>query len=217
MTVKLAGVTVLMMLWGCAATRMSRAPQPQTAAPPVSASVPAPPPSVAAPAAETQVPPAAPPSPTWPATPAPAAVPAAHPTARRPATPPATAPAASTESHAATTPAIASPAKVDAAKPGPPELDLGSLEQHLKDTRAIGLFTKLSLKNQVDDLLSEFRAFHQGSSKVPPAELRQKYDLLILKVLSLLQDGDPQLATAVASSRNAIWGILMDPNKFSKI
>jgi hypothetical protein len=101
--------------------------------------------------------------------------------------------------------------------PASPTLDLGSLEQRLKDTRAIGVFTKLSLKNQVDDLLSELRAFHSGSAKTPQAELRQKYDTLIIKVLTLLQNGDPQLATAVASSREALWGVLMDPKKFSQI
>ena len=102
-----------------------------------------------------------------------------------------------------------------AAKSSP--LDLNSLEQRLKDTRAIGVFTKLSLKNQVDDLLSEFRAFHKGAAKAPQSELRQKYDLLIMKVLSLLQNGDPQLASAIASSREALWGILMDPQKFANI
>jgi hypothetical protein len=102
-------------------------------------------------------------------------------------------------------------------KPSTPALDLSTLEQRLKDTRAIGVFTKLSLKNQVDDLLAEFRAFHQSPTKTPPAELRHQYDLLMLKVLSLLQKGDPQLASVIASSREAIWGILVDPEKFSKI
>jgi hypothetical protein len=86
-------------------------------------------------------------------------------------------------------------------------LDLASLEQRLRDTHAIGVFTKLSLKNQVDDLLDEFRA----------AELRQRYDLLLLKVLTLLQDSDPPLASAISASREAIWGILTDREKFQKI
>jgi hypothetical protein len=47
--------------------------------------------------------------------------------------------------------------------------------------------------------------------------LRQKYDLLLLKVLSVLQDGDPALASAISASREAIWGILADPQKFSKL
>lgn len=101
--------------------------------------------------------------------------------------------------------------------PATPTLDLANLEQRLRDTRAIGVFTKLSLKNEVDDLLSEFRAQYKGSNKHPSAELRQRYDLLILKVLSLLQDSDPALAAAISSSREAIWGILADPDKFAKI
>ena len=96
-------------------------------------------------------------------------------------------------------------------------LDLKSLEQRLRDTRAIGVFTKLSLKNQVDDLLAEFRLLYQGPNKHPPAQLRQRYDQLLLKVLGLLQEGDPQLAAAIASSREAIWNILADPEKFAKI
>jgi hypothetical protein len=101
--------------------------------------------------------------------------------------------------------------------PAPPALDLAGLEQRLKDTHAIGLFTKLSLKNQVDDLLGAFRSFHGGQTQPPLAELRQRYDLLLLKVLTLLQDGDPPLASAISASREAIWGLLADRDKFQKI
>jgi hypothetical protein len=116
--------------------------------------------------------------------------------------------------------APAKPAIVVATTPKPPAtpaLDLAALEQRLRDTHAIGVFTKLSLKNQVDDLLDQFRGFYKGQIKIPLAELRQRYDLLLLKVLSLLQDADQQLASAIASSREAIWGILADRDKFAKI
>jgi hypothetical protein len=98
-----------------------------------------------------------------------------------------------------------------------PTLNLADLEQRLRDTHAIGVFTKLSLKNQVDDLLNELRTLYKSPDKRPSPELRQRYDLLLLKVLSLLQDSDPSLAAAISSSREAIWGILSDPEKFSKI
>jgi hypothetical protein len=96
-------------------------------------------------------------------------------------------------------------------------LDLAGLTQRLRDTNAIGIFTKLSLKNQVDDLLEEFRGFYNGQVKVQLPELRQRYELLLLKVVTLLQDADQPLAKAVASSREAIWNVLADPQEFSKI
>ena len=105
----------------------------------------------------------------------------------------------------------------DVAKQSPPALDLTSLQQRLKGTNAIGLLTKISLKNQVDDLLGQFRAFYQGKLKTTLAELRRPYDLLVLKVLSLLQDSDPSLASAIVASREAIWGILADPKKFATV
>ena len=102
-------------------------------------------------------------------------------------------------------------------KPGAPPLDLTALETRLKETKAIGVFTKITLKNQVDDLLDQFRAYYQGRVKTTLAELRQPYDRLLLKVLSLLQDGDPELARAIVASREAIWGILADPAKFATL
>ena len=105
----------------------------------------------------------------------------------------------------------------DVAKQIPPPLDLTSLTQRLKDTKAIGVLTKIALKNQVDDLLNQFRAFYQGKLKTTLAELRQPYDLLVLKVLSVLQDSDTALAAAIVASREAIWRILSDPAKFATI
>jgi hypothetical protein len=53
--------------------------------------------------------------------------------------------------------------------------------------------------------------------KVPLADLRQRYEQLLLNVVTLLQDSDEPLAKAVASSREAIWGVLADPKTFAKI
>jgi hypothetical protein len=99
----------------------------------------------------------------------------------------------------------------------PAPLDLTSLETRLKETNAIGVLTKIALKNQVDDLLDQFRAFYKGAVKTTLADLRQPYDLLLLKVLALLQDTDPALAAAIAASREAIWGILAYREKFAKV
>jgi len=96
-------------------------------------------------------------------------------------------------------------------------LDLNALKEQLKETKAIGTFTKLSLKNQVDDLLQQFRDYYQGRAKITMAQLRRSYDILLMKVLSLLQDADQKLASAIVSSREAIWGMLADPKKFATL
>jgi len=59
------------------------------------------------------------------------------------------------------TPAVtaAAAARAPTAAGATPALDLTGLEQRLRETHAIGLFTKLSLKNQVDDLLANSRIF----------------------------------------------------------
>ena len=95
-------------------------------------------------------------------------------------------------------------------------LDMSSLEKRLRETKAIGVFTKLSLKNQVDDLLEEFREFHRSRDQAMLGKLRQAYDLLLLKVLSLLQDDDPALARDISSSRDALWNVLTDRDRFER-
>ena len=118
---------------------------------------------------------------------------------------------------AAQLPKLETPAPALAKPEAPPTLDLKSLETRLKETKAIGVFTKLTLKNQVDDLLDQFRAFYQGRLKTSLAELRRSYDMLVLKVLALLQDADAPLASAIAASRESIWGILSNPAKFASV
>ena len=190
--------------------------KPQTQPPPVAAT----PETAKAPQTAKATPaPAKPPSPTSqaPATtskakPAPATTAKSAPSsATKPQPAPPKQAAAATPPKQATSPA---PPKQAAAAP---TLDLDGLEARLKQTKAIGLMTKLSLRNKVDDLLAQFRQHHAGKPMPTVAELRRSYDLLMMKVLSLLQDHDQQLASDILSSRERIWGLLADPNKFAAL
>jgi hypothetical protein len=157
------------------------------------------------------------PSPTKPTTP-PTAKPAA-PSPAKPTAPSTAKPATPNETTAK--PASPTPATPKAATPpATPKvsaLDLDALKAQLKATRAIGVFTKLTLKNQVDDLLDRFRDHHAGKNKATMTELRRSYDLLMMKVLSLLQDRDQRLASDIVASREAIWGLLADRQKFAAL
>lgn len=153
-----------------------------------------------------------------------AAAPAAGPSstdAPAPAAPSPAPPPASTKAVAkarapakSATPAAPPAPRKDAA---PPPLDLAALEARLRETSAIGMFTKIALKNQVDDLLDRFREHYAGTVKTSLAELRPPYDRLLLKVLAALQDEDPELAHAIVDSREPIWNILADPARFSTL
>ncbi|MCM2308846.1 MAG: hypothetical protein NDI91_15405 [Sulfuritalea sp.] len=112
---------------------------------------------------------------------------------------------------------IAPPAPTPVARKLEPPLDVAALKTRLRETRAIGAFAKLALSNQMDDLVREFRSLHLGGQSNSVAKLRHRYDLLVLKVLVLIQDGDPPLARTIAGSREAIWTILADPEQFKSV
>ena len=110
------------------------------------------------------------------------------------------------------------PQKPPAATPAaPPPLALTVLEQRLKETDAIGVFTKITLKNQIDDLLRRFKAHYEGDGNTTLAQLRQIFDQLLLKTHGLLKDDDPELAGAIMNSRESIWSVLADPVRFAKL
>ncbi len=94
-------------------------------------------------------------------------------------------------------------------------LDFSSLVTRLRKTSAISLLTKVAVKNESDDLLEEFRAYHTRKGIATLSDLRRSYDLLFHKLYSLLQDADPPLARDIDRSRAAIWELLADPRKFS--
>jgi hypothetical protein len=98
-----------------------------------------------------------------------------------------------------------------------PPLDLKALEQRLRNSKAIGLFTKITLKNQVDDLLDNFEEYYDGKSKHTIQDLRRSYDLLLMKVLSVVQDKDQPLASSIFASREAIWALLADRKTFATL
>lgn len=131
-----------------------------------------------------------------------------------PSKPPASRPATKATVGSGTAAAAAIPAP---ATPSAPPLDLKALVARLRETKAIGMFTKLALKNQVDDLLDRFREHYATQVKASVAELRPPYDRLLLKVLAAVQDEDPDLARAIVDSREPIWEILADPARFATI
>ena len=216
-----AVIVFLVLCSGCAhKTKPETQPQPVAAAPEASkpetskpeASKTVPTPNAKTPDSTSTAKPAPSTAKPTPSTATPAPSPAKPPTAKNaPTVKGQTPPEAGTS--AGNKPQPATPSRATAT----PTLDLEALKTELKQTKAIGLMTKLSLKNQVDDLLDEFRRHHAGKPTPTLAELRRSYDLLMMKVLSLLQDRDRKLASEIVSSREQIWGLLADPKKFATL
>ena len=205
-------VLLLLFSAGCAS---ATPPQPQVAATQPAASQPA----AATPEPAASQPVASEPTATPVTTPAPEAVRAPLPppnvrtpvpqAARRDSAPVATAPKPAAPAGAVSRAATAAPTAA-------PTLDVDALKARLRATTAIGVFTKISLKNKVDDLMQQFTKHYQGT-KPSMAELCLSYDLLMMKVLSLLQDGDKMLASDVVSSREAIWALLANEKTFTAL
>jgi len=131
--------------------------------------------------------------------------------------PPAEAPAPSPAPPAAPAPpAPAPPAPAPAPPPAEASLSLEELGQRIKQTPAIGTFSKLSLKNDLDDLVDGLRGYHerkQGNLE----DLHQRYEALVLKLMTLLEGDEPELALALGRSRERIWNRLVDPVEFAKL
>lgn len=143
----------------------------------------------------------------------------AKPAASKPPAKPAPAPARAPSTTAPNDRAVEAPAPpapaLAAAPPPPSDIDLEKLEAKLRDTDAIGFMTKLTLKNQIDDLVADFRAYHDGDRNNQLASLRERFNLLLMKVSSLLQEKDAPLQREIAGARDSLWAMLANPQQFA--
>src|SRR5687767_15147808 len=206
--VRLIGIALLAVAAACAGQQpvIAVAEPPPVEAVPVAEA----PPNVEAKDELLQVFPAAPEEPSAPVVEVvvPPAAAQKIPAAAKPATPAAKAP-----EKVAVAPDIA-PAPASPAKAAQPTLDIVALKARLRETKAFGMMTKIALQNQMDDLVKQFRAVHEGGKGASVTPLRAPYDALVAKVVGLLQERDASLARAIGGSREAIWDILSDPDKF---
>jgi len=103
-----------------------------------------------------------------------------------------------------------------AAPPAEPAISLEDLGARIKETPAIGTFSKLSLKNDLDDLVEGLRSYH-ARKEGDLDDLHQRYEALVMKLMTLLEDDEPDLALALGRSRERIWKRLVDPVEFAKL
>jgi len=96
-------------------------------------------------------------------------------------------------------------------------MDLDALKYGLRKSKAIGFFTKLELKSQVDKLMDDFDHYHRQDSGLSIDQLKDRFGLLLMKLLVLVQDGDPALHADIVNARAALWETLADPFQFAAI
>ncbi len=65
--------------------------------------------------------------------------------------------------------------------------------------------TKLKLSSDIKKLLGELKTFHVGNSSLTLKQKREHYDLLYMKVVTLVQKKDPELFHQLCNSWGPIW------------
>ncbi|MDQ7011358.1 MAG: hypothetical protein Q9M29_06005 [Mariprofundaceae bacterium] len=89
-------------------------------------------------------------------------------------------------------------------------LDMDMLVERLKQTRAIGFFTKLAIRNDVMDLIVLIDNYRKKSvleSKLN--DVRARFEGLFLKIVALLEN-DPDLSRDIYLAREKIWKSLLE-------
>jgi hypothetical protein len=96
-------------------------------------------------------------------------------------------------------------------------VDLSMLTIALTNTKAVGVFTKLRLKKDINKLLARFDDWHNGKSKFTLDQLEEQYNLLLMKIAALIHDKDLALHQKLCNAWAEIWLDLKDPEKFSQM
>ena len=95
--------------------------------------------------------------------------------------------------------------------------DLDTLVDRVSHSKHLGFFTKISLKQDIDQLLEGIRKYYNGTGETSLERARERYDVLVHKLIVLLQDKDQMLAKSIEDGREPLWTILSDEKKFAGI
>jgi len=87
--------------------------------------------------------------------------------------------------------------------------DMDALIERIKDSNAIGMFTKLALRSDALDIVDLIKVYRRQANRMSLNEVRARFDGLLLKVLVLLDD-DPVLSRDISMSREGIWKSLLE-------
>jgi hypothetical protein len=96
-------------------------------------------------------------------------------------------------------------------------LDLQMLSGALRDTKAVGTMTKIRLKSDINMVLTRLENWHAGKTKFTLDELEEQYNLLLMKIATLINDRDQVLHQQICNSWVGLWLDLKDPDSFRKI
>jgi len=89
-------------------------------------------------------------------------------------------------------------------------VDFNVLKERLKNTDAIGFFTKLAIRNDILDLMDKIKTYRKHAMlNAKRAEIRRSFDGLLLKIIALLKD-DPELSRDLYVGRESIWESLLE-------
>ncbi len=96
-------------------------------------------------------------------------------------------------------------------------VDFEILEAEIRKTSAIGGLTKLKLSGDINKMVDALKTYHAGDSPHTLEQHREQYDLLYMKVMSQVQDKDPELFNKLCNAWDPLWAELQDENNLNKV
>jgi hypothetical protein len=96
-------------------------------------------------------------------------------------------------------------------------VDFEILEKEIRKTSAIGGLTKLKLSGDINKMIDALKTYHAGDSPLTLEQHREQYDLLYMKVVSQVQDKDPELFNKLCNAWDPLWAELQDENNLEKV
>jgi len=89
-------------------------------------------------------------------------------------------------------------------------ISIEALTRRLESSKAIGVFTKLEIRNDIVGLVDEIHRYrNQDMLESKLNEVRSSFDGLLLKIVGLLE-ADPALSQDLYTSREFIWESLVE-------
>jgi hypothetical protein len=93
--------------------------------------------------------------------------------------------------------------------------ELERLIDRVVKTKSIGIFSKLAMKGDAENLWRDLGKYHSGAAGMNIDELDERYHLIVHKLELSIRKRDKDLAQAIADFREPLWQRLENPDSFT--
>lgn len=94
-------------------------------------------------------------------------------------------------------------------------ISIEAMQKMLRRAEGIGLWTKIKLERRINRFTEDFYWYHKGANGKSLLQMRERFNALHSRVVTLLQARNPGMSKQFSDARDVLWFAYRNPGAFT--